>query len=34
MTDANIKEIADLARDVRLQVLLTIKNAEIGRAHV
>jgi len=27
MTDANIKEIADLARDVRLQVLQTIKNA-------
>jgi transketolase len=30
MTDANIKEIADLARDVRLQVLLTIKNAGMG----
>jgi hypothetical protein len=27
MTDAKIKEIADLAKDVRLQVLLTIKNA-------
>ena len=30
MTDANIKEIAELARDVRLQVLLTIKNAGMG----
>jgi len=30
MTDANIKEIADLARDVRLQVLQTIKNAGMG----